>query len=71
MMKNELGRGIPPFFFLVREAELRPRKLRILRPAASGRAHSLRCSSFPHATRFAGLARGPLCFQFPAESPRA
>ncbi len=38
----------------------RPHKLRILRLAASGKAHSLRCSSSPHATRFAELARGPL-----------
>ena len=38
----------------------RPRKLRILRFAASGKAHSLCCSSSPHATRFAGLAWGPL-----------
>ena len=28
-------------------------------PIASERAHSLRCSSSPHKTRFAGLLRGP------------
>ena len=33
----------------------RPRKLRILRLAASGKAHSLCCSSSPHATRFSPL----------------
>ena len=37
----------------------RPRKLRIAQPAASGRPRSLRCSSSPHTTRFAGLMRGP------------
>ena len=43
----------------VGKAPLRPRKLRIAHPFAGSRARSLRCSSFPHATRCAGLARGP------------
>ena len=44
----------------------RRRKLHIPRFAASGKAHSLRCASSPHATRFAGLARGPRCCGFAA-----
>ena len=39
-------------------ASPRPRKLRIVRSAAGGRTHSLRCSSSPRATHFVGLARG-------------
>lgn len=39
----------------------RPRILRIVRPAACGRAHSLRCSSFPHTIHFVGVVQGPLC----------
>ena len=38
----------------------RPHKLRIVRLAANGKAHSLRCSSFPRTTHFVGLALGPL-----------
>ena len=38
----------------------RPHKLRIIRLAASGKAHSLRCSFFPHTTHFVELVRGPL-----------
>lgn len=38
----------------------RRRKLRILRPAACSRAHSLRCSSFPICTHCVGLQMGPL-----------
>ena len=37
----------------------RPHKLHIVRFRLAAKAHSFRCSSFPHATRFAGLARGP------------
>ena len=44
----------------------RRHKLRIPRFAASGKAHSLRCASSPHATRFAGLARGPRSCGFAA-----
>ena len=43
-----------------RSAGIRPRKLHIPRPAASGRARPFRCSSFSHANRFAGFAREPL-----------
>ena len=43
------------------EGALRRRpKLRIVRFAASGKAHSLRWASSPHRTRSAGLRRGPL-----------
>ena len=38
----------------------RRRKLRIVRFRLKPKVHSLRCSSSPHATRFAGLARGSL-----------
>ncbi len=46
------GRGLKHLPF-------RRRKLSIARPAACGRACSRRCASSPHATRCAGLARGP------------
>ena len=48
----------------------RRHKLRIPRFAASGKAHSLRCASSPHATRFAGLARGPRSCGFAAGKER-
>ena len=38
---------------------LRPRKLRIIRLAVCGKAHSLCCSFFPHGNRLAGLPWGP------------
>ena len=50
---SKLGIGVPPmqiFDFLLGNIPnplTRPRKLRIVRLAASGKAHSLRCSSFP------------------------
>ena len=37
----------------------RRRKLHIVRFAIYGKAHSFRCGSSPHTTRFAGLVRGP------------
>ena len=37
----------------------RPRGLHIIHFRASAKVHSFRPSSSPHATRFAGLARGP------------
>ena len=37
----------------------RPRGLHIIHFRASAKVHSFRRSSSPHATRFAGLARGP------------
>ena len=40
----------------------RPRKLHILRPAASGRAHPFRCSSSPNCNHFVGLQFGILGF---------
>ena len=46
--------------FLVREAGRRPRKLRIVRLAVSGKAYSLRCSSFSHHKRFAYFVAGAL-----------
>ena len=57
----------PPFFSsLWRREKKRTRRARTSSQAPyhsprpqSGRAHSLRCSSSPHKTRFAGLLRGP------------
>ena len=50
----------PPFGCTPRGA--RRRKLRIIRFRFSAKTHSLRCSAFPHRTRFAGLRWGPgLC----------
>ena len=45
---------------------LRRRKLHVPRFRLTAKARSFRCSDSPHATRFAGLARGPqiLNFQF-------
>ena len=40
-------------------SSLRRRKLRIVCPAAGGRAHSLRCSSSPNRDRFAESRSGP------------
>ena len=48
----------------------RRHKLRIPCFAASGKAHSLRCASSPHATRFAGLAWGPRSCGFAAGKER-
>ena len=51
--------------------ERRPRKLHIPRSGASAAAHSFRCSSFSHATRFAGLAREPSATNgAPQQSPK-
>ncbi len=47
----------------VEEATQRRRMLRIVPFCASAKSHSLRCSSFPHTTRFAGLVRGPRCLR--------
>ena len=57
------GRGTrkrPPAFILhfFRPPGSRRHKLRIIRLAASGEAHSLRCSSSPNRNRFAGLRFG-------------
>ena len=46
---GEAGRNYTP----------RPRKLHIVRPAASGRAHSFCCSSSPH--KVLRPCRGPMC----------
>lgn len=43
----------------IKQATQRRHKLRIVRFRVSTKTHSLRCSSFPHATRFAGLVWGP------------
>ena len=43
-----------------RSAGIRPRKLHIPRPAASGRSRPLRCSSSPNSKRCAGLLFGPI-----------
>ena len=50
----------PPAFILhiFRPPGSRRHKLRIIRPAASGKAHSLRCSSSPNRNRCAGLRFG-------------
>ena len=45
-----------------RRPPLRRRKLHIPRFRLAAKARSFRCSSSPHATRFAGLARGPHIF---------
>ena len=47
----------PPAFILhiFRPPGSRRHKLRIIRLAANGKAHSLRCSSSPNRNRFAGL----------------
>ncbi len=37
-------------------------KSALLRFPLRGKLHTLPCSSSPHATRFAGLARGPFYF---------
>ena len=55
--KRKTGKSLS--FFLVREAGLRRRKLRISCFRLSAKARSLRCGSFPHANRFAGFAREP------------
>lgn len=49
---NLVGECLPPTL-------LRPRGLHIIHFRTSAKVHSLRRSSSPHATRFAGLARGP------------
>ena len=53
--------GRTPLLIKKRERQSRSRRhgLRIPRFAAGGKARSLRRVSSPHATRFAGLARGP------------
>ena len=43
-----------------RSAGIRPRKLPIPRPAASGRSRPFRCSSSPNSKRFAGLLFGSI-----------
>ena len=43
----------------VKQASHRRHMLRIVPFRAGTQSHSLRCSASPHATRFAGLARGP------------
>ena len=43
----------------IEEAAQRRHMLRIVHSRASARIHSLRCSSSPHAIRFAGFAWGP------------
>ena len=43
-----------------RSAGVRPRKLHIPRPAASGRSRPFRCSSSPNSKRFAGLLFGSI-----------
>ena len=57
-LAGELKRGRNPLF---RRPAGRPRrsKLRISRFRPRAKAQSLRCSSSPHRTRFAGLRRGP------------